>query len=403
MQFYIDITNSAGARFGAGPITSATFWRSTERVDRAGSFQFAFPASDEKASIVQRRRYAVCYAILDTGPTEIGRGIIDLIDFAPDPVGNVMMVVSGDDLLRELAWRSVEFLALYSGTNPVTHATAVTSLLGKMPAGWTRTAASSPGNDDIYYEFAGESCLAAAIKVAELSRCHVWMNTARNLKFDTVWPDSGLRAIEAPVEPDISDANTCFIEQLTWNEDTFDLISRALPYGGEIVGGSGALTTLADCTKAAPSGYTLNTTDKYIKADQAETDYGRVEGWMKFPDIRANSTAAADKESASNQLFDLALRVLQLRSEPAQFFVLTLAHAPEIIRPFRTIRCLFRRVADDRVVVTIDEDLYIMGATTEINEQELRTTALDVATVDRWADNDVTPIAEMTRNNLRIG
>lgn len=403
MRFYIDITDSAGNKYGSGPLTSATYWRSTERVDRAGSFEFAFPASDEKANIVQRRRYAICYAILGSGPTEIGRGIVDMIRYQTGADGNVMVVVSGDDLLRELAWRSVEFLALYSGTNPITHADAVTALLGKMPAGWTRTAAASPGNDDIYYEFAGESCLAAAIKLAELSRCHVWMNTLRNLKFDTAWPDSGLRAIEAPVNPDVTDANTCFIEDLSWAEDTFDLISRSLPYGGEIIGGSGALTTLADTTKVAPSGYTLDTANKFIKADQAEIDFGRVEGWMKFPDIRANSTGSADKEAASNMLFDLALRELQIRSEPAQYFTLTLAHAPQVVRPFRTIKCLLRRVADNRLVLNVNQDLYIMGATTEVNEQELRTTSLDVATVDRWADNDATLIAEMTRNNLRIG
>ena len=84
MQFYIDISNSAGARLGSGPITSASRWSSTKRVDRIGSFEFAMPASDEKAALIASRRYATCYAILDTGPAEVGSGVIDRIETRPD-------------------------------------------------------------------------------------------------------------------------------------------------------------------------------------------------------------------------------------------------------------------------------------------------------------------------------
>jgi hypothetical protein len=313
-----------------------------------------------------------------------------------------MLAVSGDDILRELAWRSVEFMQLVSGTSPVTHAVAVANLAGKLPAGWSTSAAASPPNNDIYYNFAGETCLAAALKIAELTRCHVWMNPKRTLKFDTVWPSSGLRAIEAPVNPDLSDANTCFIESVEYVEDTYDLISRILPYGAEIPGVAGSYVSLFNTSKSAPVGYTLDTANKYLKRDATETTYGRIEGFTKFNDIKANSSGAPDIQSAANQLFDVALYVLQRRSDPAQFYRLRLAHCNGLVTPFQTIRTIFRRVADGRNVVNLDATLYIMGATVEVDADGVRTTDLDVATLDRWADTDTAPVAEAVRNNLRI-
>lgn len=403
MQFYIDIEDDAGVRYGPGPIVSAANWMSENNVDRAGKFQFAMPAADPKSLLVEKKRYASCYAILPGGVTRLGRGIIDRIATEPGTNGEVTLTVGGDNLLRELNWRSVELLGLYSGTSPITHAAAVTALAAYLPAGWSAVAAGSPGNDDIYYTYAGESVLAAAIKLAELSRCHVWMSSERTLTFSNTWPSSGLRAIEAPFRPNLNDANTCYIDKFEKIEDTYDLITRVLPYGGEITGGTaGQIVTLADCTKSAPPGYTLSTGSKYIKRDAAELAYGRIESFEKFSDIKANSTAAADKQAAANMLFDAGLRELQQRSDPAQFFSLKLNHCAQIIEPFRTIRAIFRRVANGRNVVNIDQTLYIMGSTIEVDANEIRTTTLDVATVDRWADTNASPIAELIINSLRI-
>ena len=65
------------------------------------------PAADPKASLIKNRRYATCYAILNTGVAEVAAGIIDRVEFQPGPNGNVDLVVSGDDRLRELTWRTV--------------------------------------------------------------------------------------------------------------------------------------------------------------------------------------------------------------------------------------------------------------------------------------------------------
>jgi hypothetical protein len=199
----------------------------------------------------------------------------------------------------------------------------------------------------------------------------------------------------------LSDTNICLIESLEVVEDTYDLISRAVPYGAEVAG-SAQIVTLNNASKAAPSGYTLDTANNYIKNDTAEATYGRIEAFMKFPDIKAQSGGAPDLQSASNMLFDAALHELQQRSSPAQFYRLRLAHSPSIISPFTTIQCIFRRVADGRLVTNINSTLYIMGATVEINSEELRTTDLEVATVDRWADTDGAVLSKLVSDSLRI-
>lgn len=407
MQFYIDILDSSGTRIGAGPITSAEYWESTNAVDRIGSFSFTMPASDPMAAHIIARRVARCYAILATGPTIIGSGIIDTIETQPNSDGNAQLIVSGANLLRELVWRTVESLALISGTSAVTHVVAVANVGIYKPAGWIFTQDPTPPNNEIYYFFAGETVYAAALLVAELSRTHLWMPTERTLQFQSTWPDSGLRAIEAGAAPNSDAANVCLIGGLSIVQGTYDLISRVLAYGAELPGTISLpqFVTLFSSNRVPPTGYTfsqLGGIDTYLKRDATEATYGRVESFLKFNDIKAASTGAADLLSASNTLFDAALWELQRRSEPSSFYRLDLIHAPGIIAPMQKIRCIFRRSVDGRNVVSVDQSLYILAATTRVDASGLRTTSLDVSTIDRWPQAETNPIVEATKNNLRI-
>lgn len=405
MQYYISISDSSGTIIGPGPIVSAEYWESTKAVDRIGDFTFAMPASDPKADLIAARRRAYCYAILPNGPTLVGAGIIDLIETQPGDNGGVTLVISGATIERELVWRTVEFLQLTDGTNPVTHVVAVANIGTKAPAGWTLTPDVVPPNDDIYYFFAGESVYAAALKVAALTRDHIWMPTPFTLRWQSVWADSGLYAIEAGVTPNLSALNQCIIGDLSIVEDTYDLISRIIAYGADQKDVPATLVTLFNSTKSVPTGYTINKSSWYgtwLRRDATEITYGRVELFQKFSDIEAASTSAGDQQSAANMLLDAALWELQRRSEPASFYKLSLIHAPGVIEPMQTIRCVFRRNIDGRNAVDVDESLYIMGATTRIDATGMRTTALDVATVDRWPEEDTNPIVQAVRNNLRI-
>ena len=110
MEFWIDIENASGVAYGPGPITTATGWQHTSRLDGAGEFSFTMPASDPMSTHLANKRVVRCRGILDGAITELGLGIIDKISVTP---GNPTMVtVSGPDIMAELVDRSVHSLVV---------------------------------------------------------------------------------------------------------------------------------------------------------------------------------------------------------------------------------------------------------------------------------------------------
>lgn len=122
MQPWVVIQNSSGVALGSGEIYSAYDVETTRKLSRAGTFSFSCPINDplltEIASdtrpVLSEKRIALIYGVIlqEDGTSiiqNIGGGIIDRISrTAPDKV-----VVSGDDLLRELTYRSVLGLQNY--------------------------------------------------------------------------------------------------------------------------------------------------------------------------------------------------------------------------------------------------------------------------------------------------
>lgn len=105
MQFWVDLLDNSLARIGYGPITTATQWTSTARLDRAGSFSFTMPAADPMAAYLDYEVIARCYGLVNGAVQCLGSGIISSIELAsgqPD-----MLTVSGDDMLRELTYLPV--------------------------------------------------------------------------------------------------------------------------------------------------------------------------------------------------------------------------------------------------------------------------------------------------------
>lgn len=401
-SWWINIGDSAGNIYGAGPIASARYWRSTERVDRAGEFEFAMPLADIRADLIAERRYAYCYALTADGVQLVGSGIIDQIEQRPDADGNIDLVVSGSDLLRELAWRTTEFLVFAGSGTPITHAEAAAALEALAPAGWTFHPDDYPANDEIYYYFAGESLLAGVILLSELTRTHVWLRSGRDLWFSNEWDDDGLRAIEAGEDANLLDDNVCLISDLAITATTHNLISRIVPVGAERRDAPGFYVDLFRCSRSAPAGYTLDTANNFIRYDAAESNYGRVEYFAKYSNIEAASSLASDLQAAANQLYEAALYELQQRSQIITQYRISLAHAPGVVRPFQRLRTVFRRVVDGRTVLNVDASLYILGATTTVDADGLRTTEIEASTVDRWAQSDIDPIRRSARNSLRI-
>ena len=114
MRIWIDVEDASGARYGDGPIVTATAWESTRRLDAAGTFAFSMPASDPRSNLLQHKRVVRCWGGDTTGIRELGAGIIEQIEVTPRTASQpAMLRVSGDDLLRELANRTVGDLELF--------------------------------------------------------------------------------------------------------------------------------------------------------------------------------------------------------------------------------------------------------------------------------------------------
>lgn len=379
---YIDIENGAGQKQGNGPITSASRWASTARMSKAGDFEFEMPASDPKAVSVRKKYIARAYARLNGQRIEVGAGIIDNIQKIVQVDGTVALRVSGDDLVRELTYRSVKNLKLYTGGNPVTHAAAVAAVGGYAPAGWSFTPDGAPPNDNIYGYFNGETVLQGMVKVAEKSQNHFYRGTGRSLIFASSFTASGVRAIQA--RGDLS-PTTCAITKLTEQIDTYDLITRIYPRGS---GNGEVQLTLRATSRVAPAGFTLDAAQNYIENDTAEATYGIIERQVDYRDIGPVENTDADIQAAANMLFDAALETLKRQSTELEqaTYTVQLAGCSQLLRPMQSIRMVYR---DTPAGLNINADLNILEATWQVDESGLYTTDLVVSNADRWPKSDV--------------
>lgn len=380
---YIDVENGAGQRQGNGPIISNSGWRTTLRMDRAGSFAFEMPATDPKAILIQKKRIVRAYCLMNGQRVEVGAGIIDNIEKIPQADGKVILRASGDDLVRELTYRSVLDLRLYIGGNPVSHAAALTAVNSFAPAGWVFTPDGAPPNDSIYGYFNGETVLQGAIKIAEKSQNHFYRGVGRSLIYTSSFASSGVRAIRA--RGNLA-ANTCAITSLTEHVDTYDLITRIYPRGSGV--GPNTQLTLRAATVVMPAGFTMSTAGNYIENDAAVATYGIIERQIDFEEIGPIDNTDADIQAASNMLALAALETLKRQSTELEqaTYTVQVTGCSQLLRPMQSIRVVERNLAAG---LNINADLNILEATWQIDESGIHTTDLKVSNADRWPRSDV--------------
>lgn len=105
-RLLVDIETLAGAKQGYGPITSATNWQATARLNRAGEFSFSMPATDAMAQYVRPKSYARCWHADGSGMRCLGYGRIERVELRESEQGP-LLDVSGMDLLGELGDRII--------------------------------------------------------------------------------------------------------------------------------------------------------------------------------------------------------------------------------------------------------------------------------------------------------
>lgn len=115
MRYWINVEDSDGNVLGGGPLTSVTAWENITRMNASGTFSFTMPIKDPKSELIQDLRIIRAYGMMDSQVVEMGAGIIKNVEVSEQAgTGQIMLRVSGDDLLSELANIRVGELKLYN-------------------------------------------------------------------------------------------------------------------------------------------------------------------------------------------------------------------------------------------------------------------------------------------------
>ena len=265
--------------------------------------------------------------------------------------------------------------------------TALADVMAFAPASWTIDDAlgHTATANGVYLTFAGESVLTALIRIAEHTGENFTAGFGRNL----IWlqdeqRDSGLRAV-AHVDPMAAEdaPEIMLIRNLRAapDGDASDIISRVYPYGG----GIGPMRpTLALTSKSAPAGYTLSTTDNYLRCDATETAYGRIEVSQAWSDMVAKGTDDTQKQKAADALFDRALEFLQQHAAPIESYEADVIKLSRPLLPGYRVRVVYDEFVDGYHAVAVDDVLWVTETATEIDASGIHVTGLQLATIDRY-------------------
>ena len=392
-NFWLDVQNVAGARVGKGPLRASEY-RQESLLSASGNFSFVVSAADPNLSALAEKRVVVCKYIDRSGALQtFGSGIIDKIVRTLNADGSLVISCSGNDISRELAYRSVQALDL-TGGGGVGVTDGPDQIMALAPAGWSITDGETLTN--LYAAFDGESVLTALTRASERSGEHWRLGSGRTITWlgpASTFPASGVRAVQHlndPVSAETADGvalNTSLEEQ----SDAADLISRVIPRGS---GNGGVALTLAAVTDSAPSGYTLNAAENYVKRNDTETAYGRIERVLDFKDIGPISNSTPDIQAAANMLLQVSVEHLRKYGAPQKFYRVELAKVGQILEPGTTLHVVYRKLVDGAVVYDLNGTYIIVGAERRITAEGIATTSVVISTIDRLPMSDSEYLAQ---------
>ena len=261
---------------------------------------------------------------------------------------------------------------------------------------------------EVYLDFAGETVLEALGRVAETTG-ETFIQSPYGRR-EVLWlradeRRSGLLAV-APAAGDAAERNSnlCLITSLEEVESAYDLASRVRPTGGGV---GGSRVTLADTTRAAPAGYTLDRAGGWLIRDAAETGWPRIDKLLDCPDVNAANASLSQRQFAANTLFDRGYAWLRTHSassydrltgDAPRLYRLELTHCRRELLPGYTLRVIYRRQVGAYVAWAIDADLYVQSAAIRVDESGIQTVAVEASTVQATPDTDARALARTMRD-----
>src|SRR3972149_7038187 len=364
MSWWLDIEETNGDRVGPGPLRSAVSFEVTHRLDAAGKFKLKASLSEARASMVQAKRRVRAWGLVDGTVTDLGAGIIDKIGVDID----LNLDISGDDLLRELTYTHVGRLLIGASGSPST--TGPAQIAALFPTGWSLDTINGYNATikPIHHRYEGETCLAALIKLAELTGEHFRLGTGRTI----VWmqkdqANSGVRAVQGGESVSLEgNPDVCSIIDLQEELDSYDcLAGRMHAYG---IGDGDARISLAGTSISVP-GWTVGSdaTGYYLQHTATWNAYG-INRYMSYKDINDSAT-----------LLEIAYEWMRNRLTLPAAYKVSVAKLDRVIPVGSTIRMVYKRVLNGVTVLDIDTDLVVLETTVKLDDDGLRTLAVEEA------------------------
>lgn len=270
---------------------------------------------------------------------------------------------------------------IYTDT-PTPHADAVAELATLAPAGWTFSADGTPDNDEIFMQFAGESVLEAALLLAERSETHCWLSASKTLTYTDTWTSSGVHLVELD-NAAAPDSTVGAIVTLNKTADAYSVVSRVYPYGRDV---NDERLGISASTATASTGFTIDKSNNYVQHTDAYTNYGLIEQWIMYDDIKAEST---DNSIAANALVKAASAQLNRYSAPLVNYNITLAGLSILLTPMQTVAVSWRGAG-----LTVDETLKIIEATWAGDANGMTTASIVASTDPYWIEDDAETIGK---------
>lgn len=428
MKFWIEVSATNGQR--TGRIDNVLYWRHTKRLDRAGEIEFALPAADKKADLLANKVRVTCYAIVEGDVTEIGAGVVEELRTEWRASAGATLVVSGGDLLRELAvHRTMHsdtggIIALENFFDAPDYLIDLATTT-YFPAAWT-LGGELTTDTAVYLRTWHDSILNGLTTVAQVTGEHFRLGSGRTLTWlgpSSNFANSGILATTHadPVAIE-SNPDACLITNITQVSDSWDQWNRLYIYGageGEdrldlaaaenwptgLTDATGLTSTITWSVSPPNIGVSYDGDSEFWYTNRAKSyleNYTRLtaDGYLmkaiQFKNIAPLSNTDADLADAADQLLRAGYHYLRTHTTPQQFYRLTVTALKTMVPVGETLRVMARGVYEDdggrRLWLDLDESLIVLEVEHQIDASGVRTLGLTVATIDRWPETDESAI-----------
>ncbi len=394
VNFWVDVYDGNNQRLGRGPLRGSN-WYQTSKLSACGDFGFDVSAADPNIAVLAEKLTVVFrYAGAQGGSAEFGAGIIDKIIKAVDAQGNLVFRVTGNDLGRELSYRSVRTLSLADELDGGVY-DGPTQIMAYAPDGWQIS--NPPANTQlpIYVGYDGETVLAALVRVVKHTGEHFRISMSRSLTWlgarDTFLP-SGVRAVQHVFDPVGVERveEICLIESLEEEADASELVTRIIPRGS---GNGSTILTLSAATAPPPAGFTLNVVENYLENAAAVAKYGVIERVVDFKEIGPLSNTTPDIIAAANMLLQVSAQYLSRAGSPQKYWRIVLSHTNLLLEVGTTLPVIYQKRLDGVVIYSVDETLNIIEVRNVLNQKGVYTTEILVSASDHAPQSDASVLA----------